>query len=430
MNPDSETAPDGAKIQDRGDSAPPIQTFDELDLAEPLKQAIREMGFDKPTPVQAHAIPVVLEGRDVIASAQTGTGKTAAFGLPMLSHFAEHEPKPRGLILEPTRELAIQVSEAIDNYSKHTNLRSCVICGGVSYDKQIKALKDGVDIIVATPGRLLDHIQQRRIDLRTIDVVVLDEVDRMLDMGFLPDVRKIVNFAKNREQTLFFSATMPPLIAQLAEWALNNPVTIEIGIRSAPAETVRHCWYPVSASQKLEFLMALLEKCNHDNVIVFTRTKVNADMIDAALREKGVDVGVLHSDRSQNARIKALEGFRGDVHGVLVATDIAARGLDIADVEHVINYDIPENPHDYVHRIGRTGRAAKTGDAYTLVGGEDIDFMGAIEKHIGFEIPRRKIEGFDYAYNLMVEEIDNPASNRGTGKASRKGGSRRGRRRR
>ncbi len=412
--------------QDTPPPPPAAGRFDELNLAEPVFRAVQELGFEKPTPVQAHAIPVVMQGRDVIASAQTGTGKTAAFGLPILSHLGEHENKPRCLVLEPTRELAFQVSEAFENFSKHTSLRSCVICGGLSYDKQIEELKRGVDCIVATPGRLLDHIQSKRIDLGTVDVVVLDEVDRMLDMGFLPDVRRIVGYAKNRKQTLFFSATMPPLIEKLAEWALKEPVKIEIGNRAAPAaETVRHCWYPVSSSQKLDFLLALLKMVDYDNVIVFTRTKANADMIAARLKEEDVNVALLHSDRSQQQRMKALDGFRGDKHGILVATDIAARGLDIADVEHVINYDIPESPGDYVHRIGRTGRAAKTGDAYTLVGGEDIDFMRSIERHIGFEIPRKKIEGFDYVYNLMVEEIDGNAP----AAPKRRGRGRRGRRR-
>ena len=377
--------------------------FTKLGLCDALAFAVQEMGYTTPTPIQAQAIPVVLKGGDVIGSAQTGTGKTAAFALPIIQRLAGHG-KLRCLILEPTRELALQVEEAFQNFAKFTDLRVTIVYGGVGYGKQLEDLRHGMDILAATPGRLLDHLEQGNCSLKDVDILVLDEVDRMLDMGFLPDVRRIVQQTPKTRQTLFFTATLPPEIAQLAGWALRDPLKIEIGRRRSPAETVSHGFYPVVASQKFELLQLLLERTEFKSVLIFTRTRMGADRIARKLQQTGHTVGVMHSDRSQRERIEALDGFKSGKFEVLVATDIAARGLDIAGVSHVINYDVPENAEDYVHRIGRTGRAHHTGDAFTLVTEEDVRDARSIERYMGVGVERKKLEGFPYIYSALFDE--------------------------
>lgn len=377
--------------------------FSKLGLSDALAFAVQEMGYVAPTPIQAQAIPVVLRGGDVIGSAQTGTGKTAAFALPIIQRLGGHG-KLRCLILEPTRELALQVEEAFHKFTKFTDLRVTIVYGGVGYGKQTEDLRRGMDILAATPGRLLDHIEQGNCSLENIDILVLDEVDRMLDMGFLPDVRRIVQKCPKARQTLFFTATLPPELEQLAGWALHNPVKVEIGRQRSPAETVAHAFYPVVASQKFDLLQVLLEQTEFKSVIIFSRTRMGADRIARKLKDSGHTVGVLHSDRSQRERIEALDGFKSGRYEVLVATDIAARGLDIAGVSHVINYDVPENAEDYVHRIGRTGRAQNTGDAFTLVTEDDVRDARSIERYMGMAVERKKIEGFPYVYSALFDE--------------------------
>jgi ATP-dependent RNA helicase RhlE len=377
--------------------------FTKLGLSDALAFAVQEMGYLEPTPIQAGAIPVVLAGGDVIGSAQTGTGKTAAFALPIIQRLNTHG-NLRCLILEPTRELALQVEEAFQKFAKFTDLRVTIVYGGVGYGKQTDDLRRGMDILAATPGRLLDHLEQRNCSLEKIDILVLDEVDRMLDMGFLPDVRRIVQKCPTDRQTLFFTATLPPELAQLAGWALRNPTTVEIGRQRAPAETVAHAFYPVVAAQKFELLQLLMEQTDFKSVLVFCRTRMGADRIASRLQSKGHTVGVMHSDRSQRERVEALDGFKSGRFEVLVATDIAARGLDIAGVSHVINYDVPENAEDYVHRIGRTGRAQNTGDAFTLVTEDDVRDARSIERYMGRAVERKKIEGFPYVYSALFDE--------------------------
>ncbi len=330
--------------------------------------------------------------------------KTAAFALPILSQLDQHLPQPRLLVLEPTRELAAQVETAIRDFARFTNLRIAVIFGGVGYERQKQALRDGVDILVATPGRLLDHLQQGTCRLDAVKFLVLDEADRMLDMGFLPDVRRIVERCPRDRHTSLFSATIPPEIEGLIHWAMRHPQTIEIGARRTPAETVKHVIYPVSDSQKTDLLLELLKRVNYDSVIVFCRTKHGADRVAHLLKRNNHAVAVLHSNRTQREREQALRGFRDGRYEVLVATDIAARGLDIADVSHVINYDVPQHPEDYIHRIGRTGRMEATGDAFTLMVAEDNRHVHAIERFISQKIPRTKLENFDYRYTALFDE--------------------------
>ena len=363
------------------------------------------MGYADPTPIQLRAIPLVLAGRDVIGSAQTGTGKTAAFALPMLSRLAHHAPGPRALILEPTRELAAQVETAFRDYARFLpDLKISVVYGGVGYGKQNDELRAGADIVVATPGRLLDHLEQGTLRLDKVEFLVLDEADRMLDMGFLPDVRRIVERCPRKRHSALFSATIPPQIETLIQWAMHNPETIEIGARRTPAETVKHVIYPVSDSQKTDLLLELLKRVNYDSVIIFCRTKHGADRVAGMLKKHNHAVCVLHSNRTQKEREQALAGFRNGTYEVLVATDIAARGLDIADVSHVINYDVPQHPEDYIHRIGRTGRAEASGDAFTIMVAEDASHVFAIERFISQKIPRVKLENFDYRYTALFEE--------------------------
>ena len=377
--------------------------FSNLGLSPALLQGVKAMGYIEPTPIQLRAIPLILAGRDVIGSAQTGTGKTAAFALPILSQLGQQSRETRVLVLEPTRELAAQVETAIRDLARFTNIRVAVIYGGVGYGKQHEALKSGVDIIVATPGRLLDHLQQGTCKLGQVKYLVLDEADRMLDMGFLPDVRRIVDKCPRDRHTSLFSATIPPEIETLIRWAMKNPQTVEIGARRSPAETVKHVIYAVAEDQKADLLRELLERVNYDSVIVFCRTKNRADRIGHMLRKNNHAVAILHSNRTQREREQALKGFRDGRFEVLVATDIAARGLDILSVSHVINFDVPQHPEDYVHRIGRTGRAEATGDAFTLMVAEDGQHVHAIERFLGKKIERVKLENFNYKYTALFE---------------------------
>ena len=377
-------------------------SFNNFGLSSEVVRGTQAMGFTEPTPIQLRAFPIVLEGKDLIGTAQTGTGKTAAFALPILTLLAKHG-KFRCLVLEPTRELAAQVETAFRDYGRFTDLRVTVLHGGVGYGKQKQDLKHGIDIVVATPGRLLDHLEQRTVNFRDVNILVLDEVDRMLDMGFLPQVRSIVEKISTDRQTLLFSATLPPEIERLSKWVLRDPELIEIGARRSPAETVTHAVYPVAAEQKFDLLIALLERTNFDSVLIFCRTKQNADRVAHFLKHAKHSVAVLHSNRTQRERMEALEGFKSGKYEVMVATDIASRGLDIAGVSHVINYDVPEHPEDYVHRIGRTGRAQNVGDAFTLMNGEEVAALQAIEHFIGQKIPRLKLENFPYLYTILFE---------------------------
>jgi ATP-dependent RNA helicase RhlE len=396
-------------------------SFNRFGLSPEVVRGTQAMGFVDPTPIQLRAFPIILVGKDLIGTAQTGTGKTAAFALPILTLLAKHGAF-RCLVLEPTRELAAQVETAFRDYGRFTDVRIGLVHGGVGYGKQREALKRGLDILVATPGRLLDLLEQRVLTLRSIKILVLDEVDRMLDMGFLPDVRRIVEKTPKERQSLLFSATLPPEIERLAAWVLRDPTLIEIGARRSPAETVTHAVYPVAGEQKFDLLMALLERTNFDSVLIFCRTKQNADRVAHFLKHAQHAVAVLHSNRTQRERIEALEGFKSGKYEVMVATDIASRGLDIAGVSHVINYDVPEHPEDYVHRIGRTGRAQNVGDAFTLMSGHEVTALQAIEHFIGRKIPRLKLENFPYLYTALFEPESAAASKRAiTGRRTHRG---------
>jgi len=386
--------------------------FSTLGLSPKVLEGVRAAGYTDPTPIQLRGIPLVMSGRDLIGSAQTGTGKTAAFALPILSRLAQHGAL-RALVLEPTRELAAQVETAIHDYARFTNLRTVVVFGGTGYGRQDQALRQGVDILVATPGRLLDQMQRGMVKLNQIEILVLDEADRMLDMGFLPDVRRIVEHCPRTRQTMLFSATIPPEIEQLCKWAMRNPETIEIGLRRSPAETVTHALYPVASDQKQELLEELLRRTDYDQVLIFCRTKHGADRVARKLHDQGHAVAVLHSNRTQREREQALSGFRNGRYEVMVATDIAARGIDVEQISHVINFDVPHHPEDYVHRIGRTGRAQSVGDAFTIMIAEDIPEIAAIERFIGQKIPRVKLEGFAYKYTRLLDDKAPPISRGG-----------------
>ena len=408
------------------------ETFAKLGLSDAVQRGAAEAGYTQPTPIQLRAIPIVLTSKDLIGSAQTGTGKTAAFALPILTRLeAGKRGGPRVLVLEPTRELAMQVDTAFRDYAKFTDLRAAAFYGGVGYGKQREELKRGVDVVVATPGRLIDFLNQGEISLRNVEILVLDEVDRMLDMGFLPDVKRVVEKCppRDKRQTLFFSATLPPEIAKLTQWALRpNPEIVEVGVRRSAAETVTHGFYPVSGARKFDLLLALLDKTEYHSVLIFARTKHGSDRIARKLKSARHSVAVLHGNRSQNQRIEALEGFKSGKYEVMVATDIAARGIDVAGVTHVINYDIPKNPEDYVHRIGRTGRAQREGDAFTLITNEDAEAARDVEKYLGEKVARMNVEGFDYhappsAAALARGDAERPAAGYPRGGSS--GGGRR-----
>ncbi len=393
--------------------------FKQLGISAELLEGINAMGYTDPTPIQLRAIPLILEGRDVIGSAQTGTGKTAAFALPILTRLQPGAKTPRALVVVPTRELAAQMETAFRDFARFTDFRIGLVYGGVGYGKQLEMLNTGVDVLVATPGRLLDLIQQRHCSLATVEYAVLDEADRMLDMGFLPDVRRILEYCPRKRHTSLFSATIPPEIESLIEWAMKNPEVIEIGMRRSPAETVEHAVYPVNESQKADLVQAMLDGLNYNSVMVFCRTKIGAEKVGHMLKKENHAVAILHSNRTQREREEALKGFRDGKFEVLVATDIAARGLDIEKVSHVINYDVPQHPEDYVHRIGRTGRANASGDALTLMVASDSKHMEAIERFISQQIPRKRLEGFDYKYTALFDE-----GKKGSGQIGRSSGGR------
>ncbi len=371
-------------------------TFTKFGLLPALAQGVRSAGFEKPTPIQSEAIPVALAGRDLIGIAQTGTGKTAAFALPVLQRLAaKKQAGPRALVIGPTRELAEQTQDTFTALGAHMNLRSTTIYGGVGMNGQIQTLKRGVDIVVACPGRLLDHLQQRTINLDAVEVLVLDEADQMLDMGFLPSIEKILKYLPRERQTMLFSATMPDAIRKLAGKVLQNPETVQIG-HVAPAHTVAHAVYPVAPHQKGALLLDYLEKTPSDSVLVFMRTKHAAKKMALKLEKIGYTAAALQGNLSQNKRQEAIDGFRNGKYKVLVATDIAARGIDVSRVSHVINYDIPDTPETYTHRIGRTGRAERNGEAVSFITHEDEYQVRAIERLIGKRLDRKKLDGFDY----------------------------------
>ncbi|WP_026840771.1 DEAD/DEAH box helicase [Citrifermentans bremense] len=371
--------------------------FKQFNLHPKVQAGVEAMGYVTPTPIQLQAIPSVISGQDVLGLAQTGTGKTAAFGLPMLHRLVQEERgHVRGLVLAPTRELAEQINDALNGMGKQTRLRSVTVYGGVNINTQIKKLKEGAEIVVACPGRLLDHISQGTIDLSRVEILVLDEADQMFDMGFLPDVRKILRALPGKRQNLMFSATMPDDIRRLAHEILRNPVTVQVS-RTAPAATVSHALYPVGQHLKTPLLFEMLKHTDTESVLIFTKTKHRAKRVGEQLEKAGYKATSLQGNLSQNRRQAALDGFRDGTFQIMVATDIAARGIDVSLISHVINYDIPDTPEAYTHRIGRTGRAAKTGDAFTMVTSEDDYTVRSIEKVLGTKIERRRIEGFDYA---------------------------------
>ena len=371
--------------------------FEQLSLDARVLAGVKAAGYTSPTPIQEQAIPVVMQGRDVLGLAQTGTGKTAAFMLPILHRLATQRG-PRGvraLILAPTRELAEQIHQATTDYGRQTRLRSVTIYGGVNPRPQIEALRRGVEIVVACPGRLLDHISAGAIDLSKVEVLVLDEADRMCDMGFLPDVRRILKHVPARRQTLFFSATMPDEIRTLANDILKNPVTVQIGM-IAPAKTVSHALYPVSDKRKKDLLLAMLESTATARVLVFTRTKWRARNLARDLEKRGYRASALQGNMTQNRRQQAIDGFRDGKYDILVATDIAARGIDVSEISHVINFDMPDTVDAYTHRIGRTGRAHQSGEAFTFVSQNDEAMVRSLERLLGDPIERRHLPGFDY----------------------------------
>ena len=385
-----------------------MPSFEELGLSGPVLRAIARTGYTEPTPIQAQAVPLALEGKDIIGASQTGTGKTAAFGLPIICQM-KPSTKVQCLVLEPTRELAAQVEDQMNVFSYYKPLNVVLLHGGVGYGHQIEALENKPDVIIATPGRMLDHMEKGNLDLSDVKFLVLDEVDRMLDMGFLPDVKRIIDQCPSGRQTLFFSATMPPAIQTLANWALNEPISVEIGERRSPAETVTHAFYPVGMDQRDDLIIELIKQTGYESMMIFTRTKKEADALLPRIEAiEGTRPAALHSDIKQSDRTKALQGFRDGTFNIIVATDIAARGLDISGVTHVINYRVPENPEDYVHRIGRTGRAQKEGDAFTILTADELENARSVEHFIDQKIERKKLEGFAYNYTALLESNPQP----------------------
>jgi ATP-dependent RNA helicase RhlE len=371
-------------------------SFETFNFHPHIAEGIKARGYSEPTPIQSKSIPVILEGRDVMGQAQTGTGKTAAFVLPILERLLEGpRGRIRALVLAPTRELAEQIHSETVKLGRGTKLRSCTVYGGVSMARQIKNIRSGAEIVVACPGRLLDLMGQGVVDLSGIEVLVLDEADRMFDMGFMPDVKRILARVPKRRQTLLFSATMPDEILRFARSILRNPATVKIGL-AAPVSTVSHALYPVEQHLKTALLKEILKRTETRSVLVFTRTKARATRLSVQLTRAGHPVAALHGDLSQNMRQRALDGFRTGACRILVATDIAARGIDVSRISHVINYDMPESVDAYTHRIGRTGRAESTGEAFTLVTKDDHAAVTAIERVLDSELHCRELEGFDY----------------------------------
>ncbi len=380
--------------------------FQSFNLHPNVAAGVTAAGYAIPTPIQVQAIPPVLEGRDVMGLAQTGTGKTAAFVLPILQRLIIGERRHvRALIVAPTRELAEQIHETINNLAHHTRLRSVTIYGGVGFNPQVEKLRRGADIVVACPGRLLDHIEQRTISLSNVEMLVLDEADRMFDMGFLPDIRKIIRQVPAKRQTLLFSATMPDDIRRLAQDILHRPVTVQVG-HTAPANTVSHALYPVDQHLKTALLFELLKLTDTGSVLIFTRTKHRAKRVGQQLERAGYRAASLQGNLSQNRRQEALDGFRSGRFQILVATDIAARGIDVSSISHVINYDMPDTADAYTHRIGRTGRAAKTGDSFTFVTREDEETVRSIERVLGKKVKRCMLEDFDYRAPAPVRDTE------------------------
>jgi ATP-dependent RNA helicase RhlE len=379
-----------------------MTTFASLHLPEVLLRGVTDMGFEIPTPIQLQAIPPALEGRDLLACAMTGSGKTAAFLLPMLARLGASQPavrkgnSARALILSPTRELAAQTDEQLKALAKHTRLRGASVFGGVSMKPQEHAFRSGFEVIVATPGRLLDHLQHDYARLDGVEILVLDEADRMLDMGFLPDIRRVLSHLPKERQNLLFSATMPPPIATLAREMMKQPVQIAVDRQAKPATGVTQAVFPVAEGLKTDLLIALLQRDEVKNLLVFTRTKHRANRLAERLTKAGVPCERIHGNRSQNQRTEALARFKSGDLRVLVATDIAARGIDVEALSHVVNFDVPNIPEDYIHRVGRTARAEATGDAWTFLSEAEANEMNAIERAVGRRIERVRLEGFDY----------------------------------
>ncbi len=402
-------------------------TFESLGLSTALVKAVEKKGYTEPSPIQEKAIPLVIEGKDVLASAQTGTGKTAGFTLPMLHRLVVHNKwkrRPiRALVLTPTRELAAQVYENVREYSEYLDIRSMVIFGGVNQKPQIRALRSGVDVLVATPGRLLDLQNQGALSLGKIEFLVLDEADRMLDMGFLRDIKKILQLVPKERQTLLFSATFSPEIKSFASSILKNPVAVEAAPENTTAEKVIQKVYRVDKSKKTELVIKLISEGKWKQVLVFTRTKHGANRLTEKMNKSGVTAAAIHGNKSQNARTKALSGFKTNKIRVLVATDIAARGLDIPLLPHVINFELPNIPEDYVHRIGRTGRAGASGEALSLVCGEEREYLKSIERLLGEKMEVDFIEGFEPSKeDLESQPIKGKAQKRGAGRGKTGGG--------
>jgi ATP-dependent RNA helicase RhlE len=410
--------------------------FDNLGLDPRLLKAVGAMGYDAPTPIQAKAIPPIIEGRDVVGCAQTGTGKTAAFVLPLLQRVKSGNRKPVALIVTPTRELALQIEGVAKQASKFTQHRVAVVYGGVGYGPQASALRRGVDILVATPGRLLDLCNQRDCDLSRVEVLVLDEADRMLDMGFWPDVKRILNLLPSSRQNLLFSATMSPEVLRVAGDTLHEPVTVDVAPPSKPIEAIDQSVYPVGGQQKIDLLLRIIQDHGLQRVLVFTRTKHRADRVARVLGKNGISGAAIHGNRSQSQRQAALDGFKKGRCRVLVATDIVARGIDVDGISHVINFDLPNVPEDYVHRIGRTARAGKSGTAISLYAPEEHEQLRDIEKKIGSIIDTADHDGFAYTEARTVPDPERSAvpvqaqrPTPGSGRKGRPGGGARRRRR-
>jgi ATP-dependent RNA helicase RhlE len=382
--------------------------FKTFGLADPLVKGILATGYTAPTEIQTQAIPAAIAGKDIIGCAQTGTGKTAAFVLPILNRLS-HEQHPskrkvvRSLILTPTRELAVQIVQSIQDYGRFLHLRTLAVYGGVSINNQLSALRHGVDIVVATPGRLLDHMNRRSIDLRHVDMLVLDEADRMFDMGFIRDVRRIIAAVPTNRQTMLFSATVTPEISNLAQGVQRSPVLIQVGRPRNPIETIKQHIYLVERERKIGLLLHLLQNGNLSSVLVFSRTKHGADRINRQLERANIESVAIHSGRTQNQRQRALDGFKNGEHRVMVATDIAARGIDVTGISHVINFDVPGIPEDYIHRIGRTGRAEAMGDAITFVSSDEHKQLHQIERFIGRQFTPIECPGFTYIHIRAAE---------------------------
>ncbi len=402
-------------------------SFTNLGLNDSLLKAIKDQGYDTPTPIQKQAIPVVIEGKDVLAAAQTGTGKTAGFTLPLLERLSQSNPKMgkkqiRVLVLTPTRELAAQVAESVETYGKHMKYTSTVIFGGVGINPQLATLRKGVDIVIATPGRLLDIASQKGIDFSALETLVLDEADRMLDMGFIHDIKKLMKMMPKQRQTLLFSATFSKEIKQLASGLLNDPVLIEVARENTTSEQVSQVVYPVDKRRKRELLSQLIKTKDWRQVLVFTRTKHGANKLTKQLEEAGITAAAIHGNKSQGARTKALAAFKSGEIRVLVATDIAARGIDIDQLPHVVNYELPNIPEDYVHRIGRTGRAGQSGEAVSLVCIDEHKLLADIERFTKSKIKKVDIEAFRPDPDIKAEPIQN-----GRGGGQRRGANTRGR---